>query len=344
MIYEDGFISRWLHLMITKEYIEAYNNFVTRELSLISQYRGVDQAQSVAPYYKEMCRYISKNPDEFIIFNSACGVSFHEMEFAESVEPIRERLLELAKQNNISKEVLFIPKVKIGEGFWDRIINKNVIKIVRQLFDEETGEEYMTLRQYKSFDRTNPLNKWLKTKNGKNFLFEFQVSQGVRAEVLIRKRLHLFNREFIRQQMMWMSEKSWIHNEVIAAFQKWEQDNSMWKNIDHIKRRIQLREILDESRKEIKFLRMLENSGLKGRFVHDEGISWQLKFRPDFWFINESLIVEYDEKAHKLRVNEDSKREKIIRRYIPSVHFIRVHEGFEDDGLEQVLNYLKRFD
>ena len=72
------------------------------------------------------------------------------------------------KQNGIPTEILFIPRVKIEEGFWDIVINLNVIKIVRQLFDEATGEEFHTLRLFKAFDRNSSINKWVKSKNGKN--------------------------------------------------------------------------------------------------------------------------------------------------------------------------------
>lgn len=328
---------------ITEQYIKAYLEFVNVELALTAQYNGEEYAKRMTPYYEGMYKHISQNPNEYIVFNDDCDVTYYEMEFVEAVEPIRERLFELAKQNNIPTEILYIPRVKIEEGFWDSIINRNVIKIVRQLFDEEQDEEYATLRLFKAFDRKSPINKWTTSKNGKNFLYEFQVSQGIRAETLIRKRLYLFDKEFVRQQMLRMSEKIWLHNEVVTAYEKWEQDNSLWNKIDHIKRKIEQKEILDESRKEIKFLRMLENAGLKGRFIHDVSISWQLKYRPDFWFINENLIVEYDEIAHKLRTNEDVQREKIIKKHIPNVHFIRVQEGLEKDGLEEVLNFLKSF-
>lgn len=328
---------------ITKQYVKAYREFVTIELALTAQYNGEEYAKRMTPYYEGMYKHISQNPSEYIVFNDDCDVTYYEMEFVEAVEPIREKLLELAKQNSIPTEILFIPRVKIEEGFWDSIINRNVIKIVRQLFDEEQGEEYKMLRSFKAFDRKSAINKWTKSKNGKNFIFEFQVSQGIRAESLIRKRLYLFDKEFVRQQMMWMSEKIWIHNEVIEAYKKWEKDNTLWNKIDHIKRKIEQKEILDESRKEIKFLRMLENTGLKGRFIHDESISWQLKYRPDFWFVNENLIVEYDEIAHKLRTEEDLQREKIIQKHLPNIHFIRVQEGLEKEGLEEVLNFLKNF-
>lgn len=329
--------------MITEQYIKAYKDFVKVELSLTTQYNGQEYAKRIAPYYQGMYDHISQNPDDYIVFNHDCNVTYYEMEFVEAVEPIREKLFELAKQNGIPTQILFIPRVKIYEGFWGSIINLNVIKIVRQLFDETSGKEFETLRLFKAFDRNSLINKWVNSKNGKNFLFEFQVSQGIKSEFLIRKRLYLFDKEFVRQQMLRMSEKIWIHKEVIAAFGQWENDKTLWNKIDHIKRKIALKEILDESRQEIRFLRMLENAGLKGRFIHDENISWQLKYRPDYWFVNESLIVEYDEAAHKFRVEEDFQREKIIKKHLPNIHFIRVAEGAEDEGLKKILSFLAKF-
>lgn len=328
--------------MITEEYIKAYQDFAKIELELTSQYSGKEYAKRMTPYYNGMVDHISKNPDEYMIFKES-GVPYYEMEFVEAVEPIRNELLKLANQNGIPSNILFIPRVKIKEGFWDSIININVIKIVRKLFDEATGTDFETLRQFKAFERYSSISKWIKSKNGRNFLFEFQVSEGIRSELLIKKRLYLFDKEFVRQQMMWMSEQIWIHIEVIKAFEKWELDKTLWNKIDHIKRKIELKEILDESRPEIKFLRILENAGLKGRFIHDEHVSWQLKYRPDFWFINENLIVEYDELAHKFRIEEDIRREKIIKKHLPNIHFIRVNEGFEQDGLSEILSFLDSF-
>jgi very-short-patch-repair endonuclease len=329
--------------MITEQYIKAYKDFVKIELSLTSQYNGQEYVKRLAPYYQDMYNHISQNPEDYIIFNHYCNVTYYEMEFVEAVEPIREKLFDLAKQYGIPIQILFIPRVKIDEDFWGSIINLNVIKIVRQLFDEATGEEFETLRLFKAFDRNSLINKWVNSKSGKNFLFEFQVSQGIKSEFLIKKRLYLFDKEFVRQQMLRMSEKIWIHKEVIAAFGKWENDKTLWNKIDHIKRKIALKEILDESRQEIRFLRMLENAGLKGHFIHDEHISWQLKYRPDYWFVNESLIVEYDETAHKFRVEEDFQREKIIKKHLPNIHFVRVTEGAEDEGLKKILSFLAKF-
>jgi len=328
--------------MITEKYVKAYNDFVKTEINLTVQYSGQEYAKRIAPYYQSMSAHIAQNTQDYIVFDES-NVTYFEMEFVEAVEPIRDRLLELAEKQEIPTNILFIPRVKIEEGFWDSIINVNVVRIVRQLFDEEKGEDFETLRQFKAFERGSSIDRWTKSKNGKNFLFEFQISQGIRSEFLIKKRLYLFNKEFVRQQMMWMSRQIWIHIEVVQAYEMWEKDKSLWNKIEHLKRKIELREIFDESRQEIKFLRLLENYGLKGRFIHDENISWQLKYRPDFWFINESLIIEYDETAHKFKVDEDLRREKIIKKHLPNIHFIRVREGFENDGINEILNFLKKF-
>jgi very-short-patch-repair endonuclease len=88
----------------------------------------------------------------------------------------------------------------------------------------------------------------------------------------------------------------------------------------------------------------LESNGYSKRFIHDENISWQVKYRPDFWFVKEGLIVEYDEKAHQFQIEEDRRREKIIQKYIPNINFIRVREGFEVEGLKEINEYLIRFE
>ena len=328
--------------MIDKEYVSAYKNFVNEEIKLSAQYKGTEYAKRIEPYYNKMYGLIESEQANFSIFKNST-VTYYEMEFAESVEPIREKVIELARLNNIPIEILFIPRVKINEDLWDQIIHCDTEKIIRKTFDETQQEDFETLRLYKGFDRYHSIIKWSKSKNGKNFLYEFQVSQGIRPESLIKKRLYLFNSEFVRQQMMWMSEKIWVHQVVIDAFEEWEKDKSLWKKIDHVKRKLRTREILDESRQEIKFLRLLESVGLKKRFIHDTEISWEIKYRPDFWFVNENLIVEYDEIAHKFQIEEDKRREKIIKKYLPNIHFIRVSEGNEMEGLKEIQNYLKKF-
>ncbi len=328
--------------MISKEYIQAYKNFITKEINLTRTYKGDEYANRIAPYYLKMYQHISNNHLDYTVSKKS-PVTYFEMEFAESVEPIRNVLLNLAKQSNIPTETLFVPRVKINNDLWDSIIHNDVSTLIRNLFDQTEGEDFETLRLYRAFERYSPIVKWTKSKNGKNFLYEFQVTQGIRSEFLIKKRLYLFDNEFVRQQMMWMSEQIWIHQEIISAFNKWEQDKKLWNKIDHIKRKINKKELLDESRPEIKFLRLLENIGLKRHFIHDEQISWQLKYRPDFWFTKENLIVEYDEIAHKFQVENDLTREKIIRKHLPNVHFIRVKEGYESKGLKEIQEYLKKF-
>lgn len=328
--------------MITEEYINSYRKFVEQEIQLTAQYNGNEYAKRIEPYYRKMYELISKDQSNYIIFKSS-SVTYYEMEFAETVEPIREKILELAQKENIPIEILFIPRVKVNGNLWDQIIHKNVERIIRTTFDQTDEEDFKTLRLYEGLDRYHSIIKWSKSKNGKNFLYEFQVSQGIRSEFLIKKRLYLFNREFVRQQMMWMSEKIWVHQVVIEAFKKWEKDKSLWNKIDHVKRKLLTREIFDESRQEIKFLRLLESVSLKKRFIHDTEISWEIKYRPDFWFVQENLIVEYDEIAHKFQIDNDINREKIIRKYLPNVHFIRVSEGNEMEGLKEIQNYLKKF-
>ncbi len=200
------------------------------------------------------------------------------------------------------------------------------------------------MRLFNIEDRYSEIAKWVKSKNGKNFLFEFQIAEGIRPEALIKKRLYLFDRNFLYAQMLYMSEKIWVHTVVVNAFHAWSIDKKLWSNIDHLKRSLTTKEFLDESRKEIKFLRLLENNGLKGRFIHDEIISWQIKYRPDFWFIKEDLIVEYDEKAHLSQIEQDIRREKIIKKYLPNIKFIRILEGNENVGLEKIKRHLDEID
>ena len=329
--------------MIPDNYIPALKSFVVEEVKMIKAYPGIGKFYKPDGYYETMYDYVSAKLEEFILFKKS-GVNFIEMEFAESVKKIKDKLISLAGTNNIPYEILFIPRIKITERHWESIIHNKVAELIRIIFDNETDEDFQTLRLYKLIERNSPLARWTKSKNGRNFLFEFQISEGVRQESLIKKRLYLFDRSFVYAQMQYTSSKIWIHKVVVEAFQNWENDNKLWKSIDHLKRKIQTREIYDESRLEIKFLRLLEINGYSKRFIHDENISWLVKYRPDFWFTKENLIIEYDEKAHLSQIQEDIQREKIIRRYFPNVNFIRVQEGFEENGLNEIKHYLMRFE
>jgi len=208
--------------MISEQYIGAYSKFVTQELELISLHNGVEYAKRIAPYYHQMYAHIANNPHEYIIFTES-SVTHFEMEIAESVEPIRNVLLPLAELNRVPSEVLFIPRVKISEGLWDSIINIHVTKLIRQLFDETSGEDFETLRLYKPFDRNGKIHRWTESTSGIYFLREYQKQTGIQSKSLIKKLLYLFDNEFVRQQKMWMSEKIWIHKDVILAYENREQ-------------------------------------------------------------------------------------------------------------------------
>lgn len=326
--------------MIDKEYVDSFQKFVNIEIELISIHSTKEILEIFKPYYLEMNTLISKSPNDFEILNQQSTVSYFELEFIEAVDKIKEILLKKADERNIPRELLFIPRIQIRENFWDQFVYIKTANLVREIFDTEKGYDFETLKKFKHFDRHSPIVSWIKSKNGLNFLFELQIIEGIKAESLVRKILYLFDNEFVRQQKLRMSTKIWIHNVIIEAYQKWNLDKSLWTEINQLKRKIKKGEQKDESRLEIKFLRKLENAGLKGKFIHDESISWQIKYRPDFWFIQDDLIVEYDEKAHERNIESDLNREKIIKKYLPRIKFIRVFEGFEEKGLKEILTFL----
>ena len=210
--------------MIPEKYIIAYQEFEKIELELASQWSGVEYAKRLAPYYETMVSHISTFPEEYILF-ADCGLPHYEMEFAEAVEPIRDELFRLAKENEIPENILFIPMVKIDDGTWHKIINIRVVKIIRQLFDETPGEDFETLRLYKGFHRRDRIHKWLNSQAGTNVVQEIIRSSGVKYKDLIKKRLNIFDKEFARQQMMWMSKFTWIHVELASAYRDWESNH-----------------------------------------------------------------------------------------------------------------------
>ncbi len=328
--------------MITNEYILAYDNFVKKELGYIKIHKTPETYEKYKFLYSEMYLHISTNPEDFIKLSDS-SIKYYELEFTEKVTYIRHKLAELATQNLVPLEILWVPRVKINLNLWDSIISIRTEKLIRKIFDEDTHHDLETYRLYEPFERKSDIFKWLKTRNAKNFLFEFQVSVGIKSEVLIKKRLYLFDKDFTYVQQSIMSTKTWLHIEIIEAYNQWLSDKKLWSKIDHIKRKIESRELFDESRLEIKFRRLLESHGFSNRFIHDEQVSWNVKYRPDFWFIKENLIVEYDEKAHKFQQEKDKTREKIIKRYIPNITFIRVSEGHEEKGLFELKAYLAKY-
>lgn len=330
--------------MLSTTYILSLKNFISEEVLLTRQHAGKEKAARASVYYAMMYRYVAEHVDNFIYFDDS-GVDFYKYEFAERVEKIRNKLIMAAASLHIPAEALFVPRIKVPEKTkWQSIIHVQVVSLVNHIYDHDNDEELATMRLFNIENRNSEIAKWIKSKNGKNFLFEFQISEGIRPEAIIKKRLYLFDKNFLYAQMLYMSQQFWVHNVVKEAFNNWQANKKLWNNIDHLKRKITTKELLDESRKEIKFLRLMENNGLKGRFIHDEMISWQVKYRPDFWFVKEDLIVEYDEKAHLSQIEEDVRREKIIRKYLPNIKFIRIQEGLEERGLEKIRRHLTKID
>lgn len=69
------------------------------------------------------------------------------------------------------------------------------------------------------------------------------------------------------------------------------------------------------------------------------------KYRLDYYFLEYGIIVEYDEKAHKYRLEEDKNREREIKKILgDDVKFIRVQEGKEFEGIIHIISELiKKF-
>ena len=147
-----------LDRVITKEYISAYDNFVKEELDLIKKHSTLDNYEKYKFLYCEMNHHISRNPEDFINFSES-SVKYYELEFTERVTFFRNKLAELAIQESIPLEAVWIPRVKINDKLWDSIININVAKLVRQIFDEETHPDFETYRLYEPIDRTDDVFK-----------------------------------------------------------------------------------------------------------------------------------------------------------------------------------------
>jgi len=342
------------------DYLETLKNFINEETSLIKKngaapvrlygpldvfiskdkgYYELNKIDRFVLYYRKMYDFVSNNFDDYLLFDES-NVSKLEMDFSEMVLTIRQILINQSQKNNVPHEGIFLPYLYIQKKYI-LLINRKVAFLIRSIFDSYESEDFQTLRKYKIIKSKNPLLKWIKSINGKNFLFEFQISEGIKKEALIKKRLFLFDKSFEFAQIYTMYEKLWIHNIIVDAFQRWEKDNNLWKKIDHLKRKMISKEILDESRPEIKFLRSLEKNGYSGKFIHDEYISWNVKYRPDYWFVDYNLIDEYDEKTHKFQEDHDRVRERIIKKYLPNVYFIRVKEGFENEGLMEIKSFIE---
>jgi len=61
------------------------------------------------------------------------------------------------------------------------------------------------------------------------------------------------------------------------------------------------------------------------------------KYILDFYLPEEDICVEYDEVYHKYQSFKDNVRELVIRKFKPNIQFVRVKEGLEAEGLNQIL-------
>ena len=154
--------------MIPLDFIEALKFFVTEEVRLIKKHNGQEKGENADIYFNKMYQYVSAHPEEFVQFDDS-GVSFLENEFAERVKAIRQKIVHFSSHNNIPAEVLFIPRLKINKRFRNSFIHVKIAEYIRHLFDHENDENFNTLRVFMPISRKSEVNKWLKSKNGKNF-------------------------------------------------------------------------------------------------------------------------------------------------------------------------------
>ena len=203
--------------MISKEYIIAYKNFVILELELLAQYVGSEYSNRMANYYNAMYKYISAHQDEFMLFDKS-AVKFYELEFAEAVEPIRNKLIALAQQKQIQMEILFLPRVKLPNGKWDRIISTKVVSLVRDLYDKDPSLEFETMRQYQSYPRVHKLVYWTVIEGGKKAIKELSAEKNLPSKNLVVKQLKLFDNEFVIQQKQWFSREIWVHRDLVNRY------------------------------------------------------------------------------------------------------------------------------
>lgn len=62
-----------------------------------------------------------------------------------------------------------------------------------------------------------------------------------------------------------------------------------------------------------------------------------LNYRIDFYIKSLNIAIEYDENAHKYNKEKDILRQFDIQKEIPDIHFIRVKEGKEVEGIRELL-------
>lgn len=204
--------------MVDKKYVNAYRDFVRMELELASVYSGKEYARRMTPFYERMLDHIEKNFQDYVVFDDS-KVSWFEREVAEEVDPIRELVLSNAAKQGFPVEAIFIPRVKLEEKKWDRIVHVRVAEMIRSVYDEAPGADFEMLRNYRSFHNRTPIVKWIWSVEGMDVVTQIQRKNRCKIKFLIRNVLNLFDNEFVRQQLLWLSQETWIHHSVISAYE-----------------------------------------------------------------------------------------------------------------------------
>lgn len=62
--------------------------------------------------------------------------------------------------------------------------------------------------------------------------------------------------------------------------------------------------------------------------------------RLDFYFKDLNVVVEYDEKSHESKIEDDLVRESLIKKELNNPTIIRVKEGEESDGVIRTITTL----
>jgi hypothetical protein len=120
-----------IYKMISDNYLPALERFTIEEARMIKLNPDVNKFYKPDGYYEKMYNFVSANSSEFIPFIES-GVHFIEMEFAESVKVIKDKLISLAKEFAIPEEVLFIPTISIEVGKRESIIHIKVAELIRK--------------------------------------------------------------------------------------------------------------------------------------------------------------------------------------------------------------------
>ncbi len=202
--------------MIPTKYIEAYFKLLTKEMQLTHAIEGVISGEQSNEYFSTMYSYIEHRPDDFVDLEKS-GVQLHELELAERVPQFLLMLLEAARIWDVPQEILFVPAARVN-GKWRQFIHKDVVRIVRMIYDDNPDAAFATLRKYTSLHKYHAVTRWVETKDGKQFLDQYQKSTGTNKKDIFKKRLQLFGPEFASAQARLLSQDVWVLKDIIQGY------------------------------------------------------------------------------------------------------------------------------